>query len=483
LARRLGSLAMLAALCALLITCVFRQIASYRNYGDINLTVGVWSAAALDAEHGILYRPLISPAGYGGSRYAPIRTLLQAGLMKCAFPNPITSAIFISAFSTALLMAGCYALMRRLELPKPLAAMMTLLLFTGACVRFAIFGGLADPLVAALSIWGLVAVTHIDPSTNRLSKWILIAAFFFALAVATKITSFFGAAAAILWLISQKRFKPAAQLAAFFALWLLTLTLIFLWASQGRMLMVLTACATAGGGLSSLLQAPIIFAGELFRFDPGTGLCLILALVTLIVSRSLLSLPGLLLILTALGTLAIFGSPGTDINHFLELQTASVLCIALAIQRPTKGSLIVATVVAAIAIASIFFTTDEIAKINRQSRKLHLTATVALIQNHTDGPILCDDPAIPILCGQRPYLLDCFMFQALTSRDPEMGDQLWQAISNHQFSVIILSPSRGSAEFQSPGSFGYEVYPHVQSAYELAAHEGQYFIFFPRSAN
>ena len=48
-----------------------QMLAAWKTYHHVDPTAGVWTAAALDARDGILYRPIESPLGYGGSRLRP----------------------------------------------------------------------------------------------------------------------------------------------------------------------------------------------------------------------------------------------------------------------------------------------------------------------------------------------------------------------------------------------------------------------------
>ena len=132
---RVGLGIMFGAAFVLLTCCFLREAASLRHYGDINPTVGAWAANAFDAEHGILYRPLISDSGYGGTRYAPLRTLFQAAILKWTPLGTIGSAMIVSAVSTLFMLAGCYALIRRFGLSRAMAALMTCLTLSAACAN------------------------------------------------------------------------------------------------------------------------------------------------------------------------------------------------------------------------------------------------------------------------------------------------------------------------------------------------------------
>ncbi len=340
---------------------------------------------------------------------------------------------------------------------------------------------MSEPLASAFSLWGLVAVTRIEPEQRRHS-WILIAAACFALAMATKLTSLFGISASILWLLSQRRFRVAVQLGFFYALFVLALAFLFQFLSQGRMFGVISACAAGGGDAASLLQAPIIFSGELCRFDPGAAGFAVLAVTTIAVGRQFKSLPALLLLMTTLGTLAIYASPGTDINHLIDLQLASVLCVAVALHRQSSGRWVVATAAVALSLAAAVSCLTEVSKIDREARKEHLAAVMAMVQNQGPGPLLSDDPLLPLLAGERPYLGDSFMFRALTERDPALGKQFWNALAAREFRAVVLSPLGGPEALRLPRTFDGEVIDRVLDGYVLVTREGRYFVYRRRES-
>ena len=82
-----------AAIAGLLcIAFAVRTAAAWKRYHHIDPTAGVWTAAALDARDGTLYRPIESDLGYGGSRYAPLHIVLQAGLMRAGLGPVVFSS-------------------------------------------------------------------------------------------------------------------------------------------------------------------------------------------------------------------------------------------------------------------------------------------------------------------------------------------------------------------------------------------------------
>ncbi len=210
----------------LLIAVTIRLFTSWRFYGDLNGPSGVWTAQAVDVfDDGTLYRPLISNLGYGGTRYAPLHPLLQAGLMRFGMA-PIFSGYVISLISTLAIIAALCTLMRRLGIPTLYAATMASSLLAANCFREGISQIHADPLSLALDLCGLVAVAILleHPERKKLLL-IAIAAIFFVLSLATKITSIFGIVTSLIWLTTRGHRRQAFLLGLF---WIIGVCIIAL---------------------------------------------------------------------------------------------------------------------------------------------------------------------------------------------------------------------------------------------------------------
>src|ERR1041385_5313521 len=54
--------------------------------GYLTHVSGAWAALADDVAHGVLYRPLLSSLGYGGTRYFPLYFLLHGLLARAGLP-------------------------------------------------------------------------------------------------------------------------------------------------------------------------------------------------------------------------------------------------------------------------------------------------------------------------------------------------------------------------------------------------------------
>ena len=61
-------------------------------------------------------------------------------------------------------------------------------------------------------------------------------------------------------------------------------------------------------------------------------------------------------------------------------------------------------------------------------------------------PILSDNPLVPLEAGQRPYVLDAFMFRVLQERVPNFGDPMWQMLKQRRFGAVVLVDNPDSEE-------------------------------------
>jgi hypothetical protein len=150
--------------------------------------------------------------------------------------------------------------------------------------------------------------------------------------------------------------------------------------------------------------------------------------------------------------------------------------------RPTRGSVVLAGLVILLTLAAAASSLREVGRIRQQARREHFAAVMAMVQTEGPGAILSDDPLLPLLAGQRPYLLDCFMFRAVTARDPAIGNKLWNDLAEKKFRVVILSPVGGPTELEHAGSFGEEAIGHILPGYQMIKQEGRFLVFVPRKS-
>jgi hypothetical protein len=194
------------------------------------------------------------------------------------------------------------------------------------------------------------------------------------------------------------------------------------------------------------------------------------------------SLPVILFTVTTLGTAAIYGSPGTNCNHLVDLQAAAVVVIATNLWSCRAWGRCAAMAATAIVLVSAILSGFKTASIMRENR--HGTMMAALAdadRSKATGPLLSENPILPILQGRRPYMLDSFMFRAVWMRDPKIADRFWDDLSRRHFRAVILSgPPWDPTRSGSAGDFGPGFIDLLQWNYESIAVHGEYWVYLPK---
>src|SRR2546430_13401497 len=106
------------------------------------------------------------------------------------------------------------------------------------------------------------------------------------------------------------------------------------WASDGRALASFRAVASGGARPGYALGAPLWFLLVALQDPVFVSIVAVAALYTAaLVGKARISFPVGYFLLAAAGTLAIFTSPGTDSNHFIDLLGAAVLLLGWRLTR------------------------------------------------------------------------------------------------------------------------------------------------------
>jgi hypothetical protein len=479
--------ALYIATALLLLTFLGRTAASWKNYTDLDHnSVGTAVTLAADARDGVLYRPIYSGWGFGGTRYAPLSPVIQASLMRAGM-DPVFSGYVVSVAAAILVLAGLFALMRSMGVPSAIAAALTAVVLGTSCFRTTVLEIKPDLLPLGLNLWGLVLIANIDrpkkPSIRNLA--ITAGAICFALALVAKFSSIFGIAAATLWLLSQRRIPLAVTLCAVWLVAVVALIGTTQWLSDGRAIAIFRLCGGGGGGLYGIRTIPWHFYDEAFHYDRPFLAFGLIALTVVIVTRAWISLPSILLLVTALGTGAILASPGTRFNHLVDLTAAALLVIAVLGLRSVRFGSIVLVGVAGIAVMTSIASWRQVSEINRYAARTKMEAALAdTDQSPVDGPILSEDPLLPILRNQRPYMLDPFMFRVLRFKDSSLTDRMWDELAHHKFRAVILHEAPTSDLYTDPadGNLGPGFVEQMEKYYYLAGHHGKFHVFLPRTS-
>jgi len=449
----------------------------------VNHPAGVLIAMAADLKAGVFYRPLFGPAGYGGTRYFPLYFVLHAVLMKMGLPV-LLSAYLLSALAMVSLLAGVFYLLRGLEVEPWLAACSAAALLAAISGQQSLFSPHADGLASSLNVWGLAVIVRPRLSHGK----VFMASLLFTLAWSAKVSTVFGFAAAFIWLISAGLRATAWELAGETCLGYLVVGTALVVGSQGRFVEIFKACASGGTGLLGFAAGPWNLLVQIARLDPAVLLFVALALVVLVQvvvsGKFLRNLPALFFVAVLVITALMFGSPGLNENHFLDIQVASVVLIASSLAQVT-ARLYRQVGICALALVMLMAAVPLLRKFKNGDRRFHdhrfqeVLATVG----DTQKPILSENPVIPVLAGQQPYVLDPWMLRLLRRNDVYFGEPLLQSLHNQTFGAVVLCMADPRTKFgqwwYETGQFGPGFAAALNQNYRLVAKFDDQWVYLP----
>lgn len=443
---------------ALAAVVVLRLPAAWASGNALNHVSGTWMALADDLAHGTLYRPLHDPAlGYGGTRLFPLAFALHAALLRAGAPL-LPAGLLLSLAAGGLAVAGAARFLRRAGHGPLAAAGLAPLILAGFAGQHALAAVRGDLLAAALALWGLGALLPREGGRPgaRGGGW-GVAAALFALAFAAKPTTLAAAGAGIAFLLLRGELRRALALAAGVAAGSAAAVLATELLSGGRFLALMGALGAGGAGPGNLLRAPVRLLDLLWRADPQ-GLAVLAAGIAAALftyreggaragPAGPRALAGLWLAASGASTLVILSSPGTGVNHLVDVEAAAaLLACACASGPPGRGVRVsrgaaAATALAGIAAAALIWRGDL-----QQSRRAALRAALAAAAG-AGGPLLSEDPLVPLAAGERPHVLDAWMLRLAAARDPALAAPLLSGLRRGAYRAVVLLH-----DVQAPGA-------------------------------
>ena len=152
-------------------------------------------------------------------------------------------------------------------------------------------------------------------------------------------------------------------------------------------------------------------------------------------------------------TAFLYGTPGVNDNHLIDLQAASLILIATQLSRATATQQ--KWQVAALALAVLLAAIPTLRHFKNHDLRYHRHRfqTVLATIGDTSRPILAENPIVPLLAGQRPYVLDAWMLRVLRQRIPGFGDPLLEKVRNRSFGAVVLCMADPKTSF---GRWWYE---------------------------
>ncbi|MFQ5449958.1 MAG: hypothetical protein ACE5E9_04980 [Nitrospinaceae bacterium] len=405
-------------------------------------TSGVWASLAYDFSKGVFYRPLISEAGYGGTRYMPLFFVLHGFLIQI-FGDPLTTGVALTLTAALLLGLGIYFVLRELGVPWRLA-----LPFAGAvnCTISYLLDTLTirgDFLAAAFNIWAIgFALKH---HASRSKFYLVLSVTAFTCAFLTKFTSLFGLLAVSLFYFFSGHRGSAWKLLLGTGLGIVVSLTAINSISEGRALESFLACAT--GGLENMEPYRFIlhFLSEGIRdpiFFGLFGFCLVLFVMN--AKERWKEFPCLLFGATLAFTLVIYSSPGTASNHLLDLQVAIIIFLAVQFSRNrthATGISILFFLIAGYIVLSWFPHVPSVKKFFAANQK-PTRATVEYFYDRYGpqaAPVLSRHNFFSLLKGHRPVVSDFFNLFILMKKYPIIEQDFTRKIKTQYFGSFVAS--------------------------------------------
>jgi hypothetical protein len=416
---------------------IMRGWSALTGESELNLVSGVWLAHAVDVREGVFYRALIEDGYYGGSRYFPLPFLLVAVAMAAGL-SPQSAGSLVGVVGGLTLVTGAWMCLTRLGVGRLLAMAGAVLAVAPYFVLQSVFTLRAEPLAAGLVCWGASFVAA-APRQLPAVRWAATAAICFTLAALAKPTALYAPVAAVLAIIWGGSPRDGIKLGALSALgWTASIGVMWL-ASEGRAVEVLLTGALGGGSIGGSLWA-------LVRLDPVrlilqshflTATALGAMAAALVLPRSILAMPGLLMLAAAAASAVVLTTPGTILaNQAVEPYVAAAVYLTWIASTTTRLRVPAQAVIALLLLWSSAHAVRDLTRLDE--RETDAAGSVALISSRCGPVFLSESPLLPVLAGSRPIMLDPFAFRVAAMRRPGLTEDLAARLRVREFGCVVL---------------------------------------------
>lgn len=432
--------------------------------GYLTYVSGAWAALADDFSHGEFYRPLVSDVGYGGTRYFPLFFVMHGALHSLGL-SLVTAGHLITLLSAVGIVVGGAIGLRRQGLPWAIALAAGVLAIATRTAFVGIAGIRGDVFPVALGVLGLAFL----PRSKNESM--LPSAALLALAVLAKPTLVWAPAAAVLAIGCAQRYRQAIVLGALVGLGIVAGLGVTYAASGGEFLVSFRALATAGGLSMENMRAGL----HLIR--PGEAAWILGAVVVSIACgwRSLATPFGAAFPVCFLGTVVLYLSPGLHVNHFIDLVAIAVLRVGAGVWEllPRRWPRGLFTAAALLAIL------EAVALDGMVIKRGDFNAVVRALPRG-EAPLLSETPWVPLLAGERPFVLDAYSLAHLRKASKDMHPLLIEAIDECRFRAVVLNGTAESDEYwYAVAAFGVPFREHLFKSYAFDQVAGGHAIYLP----
>jgi hypothetical protein len=448
---------------------------------------GSWMALARAVDSGTLYPPLFDGEAFGGTRFMPVPIVLQAAAARVS-GEYLVSAKVLSALLMAALLVLTFVLLRRGRCPTPVALLLTgTLLVTGTGVTAAT-SVRNDVLPVVLQ---LGAVALVASSTTR--RVLVAAGALCALALVSKLSAVWAPIAIVVWLLQGDRRRLLAFGGALLGV-LAAAAAVFLVASDGRVVdnVVGLSLQTTGRFISLDVQVSRV------RLIAREGLGLLGVLLLLLAAagtvlagrRRRLDLYHLAFLASLVVSAVVLVDPGAFVNHLVDAQVLAVLVVGRSWQDVSSWAGRWALAPAAIVVALLAATAvayDEHVPLRDDVRDLVHGTTDPEERNpalagvvRPGDTLLSEDPAVPVLLGRRPVVLDPYTLRSVGERHPHWRAALVRRIEAAEFDeIVLLFRPRGNPGWYRHIHLGKPVADAIDRRYRPLGRVEGYWVFVP----
>jgi hypothetical protein len=164
----------------------------------------------------------------------------------------------------------------------------------------------------------------------------------------------------------------------------------------------------------------------------------------------------------------------------LDLQVASViLFVVVMAERVPEFALTACGVAALVAMVSFLPVYRDVDSVPNRDQYQEIVDTIG----PTDRRILADNPLVPIIAGQQPYVTDAFMLRVIGDKQPSFREPLWQMLDGRQFAAVVLQDNPDTDDGRNIYThfhFGGEFLEHLNQNYRPAGTPGDHYLYVPR---
>jgi len=155
------------------------------------------------------------------------------------------------------------------------------------------------------------------------------------------------------------------------------------------------------------------------------------------------TIPALFFATTVIATAIVLARTGTGVNHFLDLQVAALIVFAAWLfgdaTREGNFGLALLAFVTLFALSPLVWSLRHEGSFGNLDVGYSRGFRDALqFLGKQDKPILSGNPMVPILAGQRPYLLDGLLFTLIATKNPSFAQPMSDAIRQRRFAATVL---------------------------------------------